>query len=155
VPDLQRKIRRHEPGETVAVTVVRRDDLKRETVEVELMDAGDLSRQAAPQLVEAESSDRLGIEVEDLNREVRRALDLPRGMEGVVIVSADQYGSYARRSLGNLRGTVITSINRAPIRDVTDYREAVEAMEPGDVVGIDVFNPESGQRVPLTVAIPK
>ncbi len=155
VPDLQRKIRRHEPGETVAVTVVRRDDLKRETVEVQLMDAGDLSRQAAPQLVEAESSDRLGIEVEDLTREIRRALDLPRSMEGVVIVSADEYGPYARRSLGNLRGTVITSINRAPIRDVADYREAVEALEPGDVVGIDIFNPESGQRVPLTVAIPK
>jgi serine protease Do len=155
VPDLQRKIRRHEPGETVAVTVVRRDDLKRETVEVQLMDAGDLSRQAAPQLVEAAGSDRLGIEVEDLTREIRRALDLPRGMEGVVIVSADEYGPYARRSLGNLRGTVITSINRAPISDVADYREAVEAVEPGDVVGIDIFNPESGQRVPLTVAIPK
>jgi serine protease Do len=155
VPDLQRKIRRHEPGETVAVTVVRRDDLKRETVEVRLMDAGDLSREVAPRVVEAESSDRLGIEVEDLTGEVRRALDLPRGLEGVVIVSADEYGPYARRSLGNLRGTVITSINRAPIRDVTDYREAVEEVEPGDVVGIDVFNPESGQRVPLTVAIPK
>ena len=155
VPDLQRKIRHHEPGETVSVTVVRRDDLKRETVRVRLMDAGDLSREVAPQVVESESSDPLGIEVEDLTGEVRRALDLPRGLEGVVIVSADRYGPYARRSLGNVRGAVITSINRKPIGDVADYREAVQALEPGDVVGIDVFNPESRQQVPLTVAIPK
>ncbi len=155
VPDLQRKIRRHEPGETVAVTVVRRDDLNQETVRVRLMDAGELNREAAPQVVEARSADPLGIEVEEITAEVRRALDLPRDIEGVVIASYDDYGPYARRSAGHLRGTVITSINRKPIRDMADYREAVEDLEPGAVVGVDVFDPADGAAAPLTIAIPK
>jgi serine protease Do len=155
VPDLQRKIRRHEPGETVDVTVVRGDDLKPETVAVRLMDAGELRRDEAPRVVEAESSDPLGIEVEDLTGDVRRALDLPRDLEGVVIVSYDEYGPYARRSFINPRGSVITSINRKPIRDLEDYQEAVKGLAPGDVVGLDIYNPDGGARVPLTVAIPR
>jgi len=155
VPDLQRKIRRHEPGETVGVTVVRRDDLKSETLQVRLMDAGELQREQPPRVVEAESSDPLGVEVEDLTADVRRALDLPRDVEGVVIVSVDRYGPYARRSFGNLQGTVITSINRAPIRNLAEYRAAVKSLEPGDVVGLDVYSPEGAAEVPLTIAIPR
>ena len=155
VPDLQRKIRRHEPGETVDVTVVRRDDLKSETLQVRLMDAGELQREQPPRVVEAESSDPLGVEVEDLTADVRRALDLPRDVEGVVIVSVDRYGPYARRSFGNLQGTVITSINRAPIRNLAEYRAAVKSLEPGNVVGLDVYSPEGATEVPLTIAIPR
>ena len=155
VPDLQRKIRRHEPGETVDVTVVRADDLKSETVAVRLADAGELTAEETPRVVEAESSDPLGIEVEDLTADVRRALDLPRDLEGVVIVSYDEYGPYARRSFTNPRGSVITSINRKPIRDVDDYQEAVKGLAPGDVVGLDSYDPQRGAMVPLTVAIPE
>jgi serine protease Do len=155
VPDLQRKIRRHEPGETVDVTLVRADDLKPETVAVRLMDAGELSSEETPRVVEAESSDPLGIEVENLTADVRRALDLPRDFEGVVIASYDEYGPYARRSFINPRGSVITSINRKPIRNVDDYRQAVKGLAPGDVVGLEVYNPEGGTMVPLTVAIPE
>ena len=154
VPDLQRKIRRHEPGETVDVTVIRRDDLKEETLEVLLMDAGDLQREETPRVVEAESSDPLGIEVEDLTRDVRRALDLPPDLEGVVISSVDQSGPYARRT-SIWRGAVITSVDRTPIRDMEDYREAVKSLEPGDVVGLDVYNPGTSSEVPLTIAIPR
>ncbi|MBT8462711.1 MAG: PDZ domain-containing protein, partial [Gemmatimonadetes bacterium] len=156
VPDLQRKIRRHEPGETVDVTVVRRNDLKPETLAVRLMDAGDLRRDENPQVVEVESSDPLGVEVEELTRDIRRALDLPREVEGVVIVEVDQYGPYARRAFSGMgRGTVITSINRTPIRNMEEYREAVKAFEPGDVIGLDVFDPAGGTEVPLTIAIPR
>ncbi len=156
VPDLQRKIRRHEPGETVDVTVVRRDDFKSETLAVRLMDAGDLRRDETPQVVEAQSSDLLGVEVEDLTRDIRRALDLPRDVEGVVIAEVDPYGSYARRAFSGMgRGVVITAINRTPIRNMEDYRKAVEALEPGDVIGMDVFDPARGTEVPLTIAIPQ
>lgn len=156
VPDLQRKIRRHEPEETVNVTVVRADDLKPETVKVRLMDAGDLQNREEPQVVEVESSDPLGVEVEDLTRDIRRALDLPSGLEGVVVSSVDRYGPYARRAVGELwRGAVITSINRAPIRNMEDYREAVESLEPGDVAGLRVYNPVRSAEVPLTIAIPR
>ena len=156
VPDLQRKIRSHEPGETVNVTLVRAADLKKETVKVRLMDAGELQGQAEPQVVEVDTSDPLGIEVEDLTRDVRRALDLPSGLEGVVISSVDQYGPYARRAVPEIwRGAVITSINRTPIRNMADYREAMESLEPGDVVGVSVYDPATSAEVPLTIAIPR
>jgi serine protease Do len=159
VPDLQRKIRSHDPGETVDVTVIRSDDLKKETIPVRLADAGDLRRDEQPRVVEAESSDPLGVEVEDLNAEIRRALDLPRDLEGVVVVSFDQYGLYARRAgralPGNaIRGSVITSIDRKQIRDMDDYRAAVKDLKPGEVVGLEVYNPQSGSEVPITVALP-
>ncbi|MDP2482615.1 MAG: Do family serine endopeptidase [Candidatus Palauibacterales bacterium] len=155
VPDLQRKIRSHEPGESVDVTVVRRADLKRETLKVKLMDAGEMSREEAPRVVSAESSDPLGIEVEGLTGEARRALDLPRNLEGVVIVSYDEYGPVARRAGPNLRGMVITAINRKPIHNLAEYREAVKKLEPGEVVGLDVYNPQDAVEVPLTIAIPE
>ena len=159
VPDLQRKIRSHEPGETVDVTVVRADDLKPETIEVSLADAGELSRESQPRTVEAEASDPLGVEVENLTGEIRRALDLPRSLDGVVVVSVDPNGLYARRvgrSIGPqaLRGSVITSINREPIAELDDYRKAVNALEPGDVVGLDIYNPLTGSTMPITLAIP-
>ena len=154
VPDLQRKIRRHEPGETVDVTVVRADDLEAETLAVRLMDAGELQQEETPRVVEVLNSDPLGVEVEDLTREIRRALDLPSELEGVVIAEVDQYGPYGRR-VGMGRGVVITSINRTPIRNMGDYRIAVQALEPGDVIGMSVFDPARATEVPLTIAIPE
>jgi S1-C subfamily serine protease len=50
---------------------------------------------------------------------------------------------------------VITSINRNPVRSMEDYREAVESLEPGDVVGLEVYNPVRSTAVPLTIAIPR
>jgi serine protease Do len=156
VPDLQRKIRRHEPEETVNVTVVRADDLEPETLEVRLMDAGDLQREEEPQVVEVDSTDPLGVEVEELTRDIRRALDLPSNIKGVVISSVDEYGPYARRAFTEIwRGAVITSINRTEISDIEDYREAVKSLEPGDVVGLEVYNPARSTEVPLTIAIPR
>jgi S1-C subfamily serine protease len=55
----------------------------------------------------------------------------------------------------NPSGTVITSINRTPIGSVADYNEAVKALEPGDVVGVDLYIPEAEAEMPLTIAIPR
>ena len=138
MPDLQRKIRRHEPGETVDVTVVRGEDLSRETVPVLLMDAGDLQPETAPMLAESESDDPLGIEVEEITPEIRRALDLPRDVDGVVVSSVERYGPFWRRAGDNARGMVITRINRRSVENAEQYRELLEEVEPGDVVGLDL-----------------
>ena len=157
VPDLQRKIRRHEPGETVDVTVVRGEDLSRETVPVLLMDAGELQPESTPTLAESESDDPLGIEVEDITPEIRRALDLPRDVEGVVVSSVERYGPFWRRTgVGdNARGMVITRINRRAVENAEQYRQVLEEVEPGDVVGLDLYSPAEGAKVPITVQIPR
>jgi S1-C subfamily serine protease len=154
VPDLQRKIRRREPGQIVEVTVVRREDLRRETIEIRLTDAGEMRRGAEPRVAEAGADDPLGIEVENITSDVRRALDLPRGVSGVVIVSADVYGPLARRA-GNTRGRIITRIDRRAISSVAEYEEAVSGLEPGDVIGVDLYDPQGRSTLPFTVQIPR
>jgi serine protease Do len=155
VADLQRKIRRFEPGDRVRVTLVREADLSRETVPVMLMDAGDLRREEQPRVAEVHIDDPLGIEVQNLTSEIRRALDLPRDLSGVVITAAEPYGPWARRSGGNDRGWVIVRVNRQPVGSVEEYRAAVEDLSPGDVAGVDLYNPATGGRLPITVPIPR
>jgi hypothetical protein len=36
-----------------------------------------------------------------------------------------------------------------------EYREAVESLESGDVIGLEVYNPARSAEVPLTIAIPQ
>ena len=155
VPDLQRKIRRHEPGETVEVTLVRGEDLSRETVRVELMDAGDLEPAATRVASDSGSDDPLGLEVENITPEIRRALDLPSDVSGVVVSSVEQYGPFWRRAGNNGRGTVITRVNRQPVESVREYRDALDTAEPGDVIGLDLYSPTASQKVPITIQIPR
>jgi S1-C subfamily serine protease len=140
----------------VAVTLVRGEDLSRKTVDVRLMDAGELNAATAPQVAQSDGTDPLGIEVEALTPDIRRALDLPREVEGVVVSSVEEYGPFSRRSpLATNRGAVIMRVNRQPIASVEEYRAALEDVEPGDVVGLDVYSPTGGTRVPITVQIPR
>ena len=57
----------------------------------------------------------------------------PAGVPGrggaLVAAEEGKIVPYARRAFGELwRGAVITSINRTPIRNMEDYREAVESL---------------------------
>ena len=63
-------------------------------------------------------------------------------------------GGLSLEQLFFLRPAPLWARHRTPIRNLEDYREAVASLEPGDVVGLDLYNPESGAEVPLTVAIP-
>jgi serine protease Do len=170
VSDLQRTIRAYEPGTTVSIEYVTRDK-ERHTEKVELISA-DSSEEAtageAVQPVSATANDPLGIEVENIDSEVRRSLDLPRGVRGVVITDLAVTGPFARResrigfpfqNLHDLRGLVITEVNRHEIESVDDYEDAMKDVKPGDVVGLTLFNPyqdpaQQSPLVPLTVPIP-
>jgi serine protease Do len=152
VSDLQRKIRAHEPGETVTVDLVR-EDRRRERVEVELADAGDLRTAVEPRVASAVSDDPLGIEVDDMGRDDRQRLDLPRSVDGVIVVDVERYGPYGRR-VGTAVDVVITSVNRKEIDSVREYREIMRDVKPGDVVGLILYVPDSGRRLPVTIQVP-
>jgi len=163
VSELQRRIRTYEPGDVVTVAIVDWQG-ERKTRRVELI-AAEPARVATadrqPDAASTSSANPLGIRVREIDGEVRRALALPRDLNGVVISDVDQNGPFARRADPRaIRGRmIITEMNRREIQSLEDYQDVLEDVEPGDVVGMmlyDARHAEDGTpaRVPITVPVP-
>ena len=74
----------------------------------------------------------------------------------MVVSSVEEWGPFYRRAGSAIgRGTVIMRVNRRPVTSVGEYRDALEDVEQGDVVGLDVYSPTRAQKIPLTVPIPR
>ncbi len=73
-----------------------------------------------------------GLEVQDITRDIARQLNLPRGVQGVV-VSAVEAGSAAEEA-GLQNGDVIVELNRKPVRNVDDFRKASRSLGKSDSV---------------------
>ncbi|MGI9039150.1 MAG: trypsin-like peptidase domain-containing protein [Gemmatimonadota bacterium] len=168
VSDLQRAVRAYEPDDMLSVEVVH-DDGKRETVRVRLASAGDTEVAAAPPAVEndaVDEDDPLGVRVQEIDGEIRRAFNLPSNVEGVVVSDLETTGPFARRvgrlftgDIRELQGLIITRINREDIDSVADYERLIEQARPGAVVGLTLYNPRAETRnppplIPVTVPIP-
>ena len=169
VSELQRRIRTYEPGDVVTIDVVTWEG-ERETRQVELISAAPPEVTAVerqPDGATASSTNPLGIRVREIDDDFRRGLDLPRNVAGVVISGIDQNGPFARRALRSLYDPrsevtgrmIITEINRRQIESIDDYERALDDVEPGDVVGIMLYDPlhqraDAAARIPLTVPIP-
>jgi len=156
VADLQRKIRARSAGETVRVTVVRRDDRSRETVRVTLA-AADSPREEkareAERTVPSANGDALGLEVAELDEEVRQELRVPPELSGVVITGSDPRSPLARELPADPTRTVIVDVNGREIGSVAEYRDAVSELDPGDVANLRLYLPQSGQQLFLTVEV--
>jgi serine protease Do len=169
VSELQRRIRTYEPGDVVTIDVVTWEG-ERETRQVELISAAPPEVTAVerqPDGATASSTNPLGIQVREIDGEFRRGLNLPRNVTGVVISGIDQIGPFARRVLrgqidprSEVTGRmIITEINRREIASVDDYERILDDVEPGDVVGIMLYDPlhqraDAAARIPLAVPIP-
>jgi serine protease Do len=68
-----------------------------------------------------------GIHVQDLAPEIARQLQLPASTVGVVVSSIDPSSSAAEAGLQ--RGDVIQEVNRKPVRNVEQYRQALAGSE--------------------------
>ena len=155
VSDLQRKIRSHDPGETVRVDLVDYDRSRR-TVSVTLEEAESVqTASAAPEVSDA-TPDPLGLTVEELSSESRRALDLPDEVNGVVVADMARFGHFFPRwrQVGRSDHPVIVSVNRSDVTSVDDYRDAISEVRPGEVVSLLVFDPVQGETLPVSVPLP-
>jgi serine protease Do len=154
VNDLQRKIRSYEPGERVSVQVIRygRD---RKTLQVTLDEAESTEQLAQAGGTARAAMDPLGIRVEELDARARRALDLPDGLSGVLIVDMDEAGPFVARwsLISRSENAVILSVNRKAVESVGQYQRALGEAKPGDVVSLMVWDPQAGTRVPLSVPL--
>jgi serine protease Do len=169
VSELQRRIRTYEPGDIVTIEIVDWDG-ERETRRVELISAEPPEVAVVERRTDAASASSdnpLGVRVREIDGDIRRALKLPRGIRGVMISEVDPSGPFARRAARNgydprsaVRGRmIITEMNRHDIESIDDYERVLEDVEPGDVVGIMLYDPlheraDAAPRIPLTVPIP-
>ncbi|MEN8143804.1 MAG: trypsin-like peptidase domain-containing protein [Gemmatimonadota bacterium] len=163
VSSLQRRIRTHEPGDTVTLSVVRWDTKEQESIRVGLTSPEPEAAQVAarPERSAERSGDPLGLRVRSLSDSDRRRGTLPDGIDGVVIADVEMFSPAFRAGL--LNDVVIEQMNGNILESAVDYRNAVAELEAGEVVGLIIVAPggttRSGQpfgfqRFPVTIRVP-
>lgn len=144
VATLQRIIRNFEPGETVALEVVRNGE--RKNISIKLAEAPNAASPVA-RASEARNNresvifDRLGIGVEPISDAAAREYEVPAEHRGLRVVDISATGP-ARAGLSQL--DVISAVlypgPRKSIRSVDDISSVLEKLKPGDVVSLLVYN---------------
>ena len=159
VPQLQQTIGFKKPGESVEVTVVRGSG-ERRPITVRLIEApaadessvasrGPGRRDSAKR---GEMEEALGVAVEPLSREEARNERLTVVAEaggGMVVTDVAGDGpAYRRLVLPEDGPDVILSVNKKPVRNRAEFREALKTVKSGEVVTLHVYNPRApGERV--------
>jgi serine protease Do len=144
---LRLQISQMAPGTSVKLEVWR--DGKTQDYAVTL---GELPEKAeAEESSGTESSGGLeGVEVDELTPEIAQQLNLGPGTHGVVVTAVDPSSPAAGAQPPIGRGDVIQEINHKPIRNLSDYRQAVAAagnqpllllVNHGGVTGYSVVQP--------------
>ncbi len=118
------------PGKTVSFSVIR--DGKRKTLKVKIGtrpdddEAGDGSTGKKSTVTQ---TPKLGIQIDDLNDNLRRRLGAEDAVRGVVVTELEM-DSPLRKVVR--KGDIITELNRDPVGDVASFREIVTKLGSGD-----------------------
>ena len=131
--DLPPLVGANPPGTRAEVLVSRNGDRKTFTVVLDaLEDLADDERLAAE--AGAARSNALGLQVEPIGSDQRRALGDPEG--GVLIAGVESDAAYRA---GVRRGDVILAINNRPVEDVESFDEIVESLPAGKAVALRIM----------------
>ena len=84
----------------------------------------------------------LGLEVRGLDAQTKRSRDVS---SGVLVTGVEIYGEAS--SQGVVRGDVIISVDRKPVNSPTEFRNAIESRNNGDVVLLQVKGTNGGTRL--------
>jgi serine protease Do len=149
VSTLQRIIRGHEPGETVTVDVMRYGTKK--TFKVKLAEAPSNTTVASRDNDDDNGSanggvtsyDKIGVSVEAVTPEFRSAKRLASDRDGVRVADIDAAGPARGRLFQN---DVITAVlfptPRKEVKSVADLQSVLSRAKDGDIVSLQVFNPD-------------
>jgi len=121
--DLRFRIASLRPGSTARLEVLR--DAQRREINVTLGERPESAEESpvSPEGESESSSSALGIQVQDLTPEIRQQLQLDAGTQGAVVAGV-QPGSPAAEA-GLTQGDVIQEVNRKPVRNVQELRQAL------------------------------
>ena len=92
------------------------------------------------------SEERLGINIEALDQELATELRFPEA-GGVVLTQVARGSPAQRRGLGQYIGNKLIQVNDADITTPEDVRDALDAVEGGEVVSLRFENREGAGRV--------
>ncbi|HMK56883.1 MAG TPA: DegQ family serine endoprotease [Dissulfurispiraceae bacterium] len=88
-----------------------------------------------------------GVQVQDLSPEIRKELNMPKQITGVVVTDIDE-GSAAEGVL--TRGDVVLQINKKAVRSVKDYEQAASAIKSGEDILLLIYR--NGSTFYVTVS---
>jgi S1-C subfamily serine protease len=93
---------------------------------------------------QSEEPSQFGLHVEELTPDIAQKLEVGK-VTGVVITEVDP-ASFAEDT-GFSRGDVITEINHTPVNSMTEYREQMSKLKPGQDVLFKIARPTENERV--------
>ncbi len=126
---LQTLIGRTPPGQTVTLTVLRSG--KERTLSVTLEER----REEVVALAKQEFQWR-GLTVGDLTPEVRKSLNVPSSVQGVVVKEVDAESPSGM--MGVEPGDIITALSSQPVRNLSDFIRMTRSLSPGQTVAVTV-----------------
>lgn len=131
--DLPPLVGAHAPGTKVEILVSREGRKRTFEATLDELDAGDAGTPASGGGHQRQSN-ALGLAVEPLTPEQRRALGNPEG--GVIVSEVESDAAYRA---GVLPGDVILMINSKEVRDMDDFESIVAGLSPGKAVALRVL----------------
>jgi serine protease Do len=137
----------HKPGSEIGLAVMR--DGKRKTFNVTLDKRPPGASAMAPGGA-AEVPAQLGMSVQNLTEELRQRLGFEN--ESGVVVTQVESGSLADE-YGLEPGALITEVNRQPVRNVRQFREALTKAQKGGKILLRVVF-EEGNRALVFIPVP-
>ena len=142
--DLMEHVMRKQPGDEVALEVVRYGRRQNARVKLSSFDApaAERARADAPATSD-DARDRLGFEAGPVTPQIAQQLRLPAA-EGVVVTGVDPSGPSAGQLAPGLR---IERFNGRDIRTVAELRSAMQSVRPGAVVSIVGRRPDGTQTI--------
>jgi serine protease Do len=103
----------------------------------------------AERSVQAVEPSELGLTLIEIDESNAHRFDVPAGMTGLLVQRVEPLS--AAYDAGIDRGQVILEINRHAVSSVASYRRLVQAVRPGDVLAVYLYDPELDQRAIHTV----
>jgi len=101
---------------------------------------------------EIHGEERLGINVEALDAELRQATGLEG--EGVVLTEVARGSAADRRGVAGYRGDRLVQVNEDPIGTTDDVRSALNDVQAGEIVSLH-FENRAGQIRVVNVRMPQ
>lgn len=119
--DLSVNVSQIAPGSTVHLKIARNGQTRDLTATLGEMEEKNADKSAK----EEKSSTNLGIQVDNLTPSIARELGVNSTTTGVVVTSVNP--SSAAAAAGLQEGDVIQEVNRKPVKNVSEYRQALQS----------------------------
>jgi len=126
--ELKEAVLKTKIGEKINLTIVR----ERKTVKVELYTAPKPEKITEAKAEKYVEEKLLGIKVEEITPALRQRYGIEEKEKGVVVTQVIPGGPADR--VGITVGDIIKQVNRKIVKNLSDFREAMEKVKPGDTV---------------------